>query len=411
MAAAAPPAGADKTEKVAGQRMMAQADQPLNQQATDPASGGSNAPSPSGAPGGPAQPAVTVGTPAPDSSGAPTSDTPQAAAAAAAPKPKPRPFAGSSLFLQQSMTTNTVFRGQTQYANPTIETAAIIGPRFAITPALQLRARLVASYEWTNNDGNTYAHEPVLSDTTLQLFYRKIPSFAGIMPNLALSVGLPTSKGSRARTLVAAPGAMLQLVRGFENVLGGDLMLLSNFTYTHPLYTSRQPVTIDDRPYALQCVGGSGCTDLLSGMMNISDTLSYSLIVVQEWGHFSPGLAYIGGSQWAYRPPQTVNPVDGTLLAQNSDATNVRQSHYFAAWLDYNFASWITGEIGYYAATAGIGLSGTRSNPIFERYQDTRVYLGASIQLDNLVKALQGSDNGEAGVIRAKNNKAPIMTF
>ena len=30
-------------------------------------------------------------------------------------KEKPRPFAGSSIFITQSLTTNTVFRGQTQY--------------------------------------------------------------------------------------------------------------------------------------------------------------------------------------------------------------------------------------------------------------------------------------------------------
>ena len=50
-------------------------------------------------------------------------------------------------------------------------------------------------------------------------------------------------------------------------------------------------------------------------------------------------------------------------------------------------------------------------DPVFNQYGDTRVYLGASIQLDNLVKAIQGGDEGEAGVVRAKNTKQPMWTF
>ena len=45
--------------------------------------------------------------------------------------------------------------------------------------------------------------------------------------------------------------------------------------------------------------------------------------------------------------------------------------------------------------------AGERSNVFFDRYQDTRVYLGCSLQLDNLVKELEGGGEGEAGVVRA----------
>lgn len=360
-----------------------------------------------------AQPAVTVGTGT--GTTPPASDTPAESAPAPAAKPAPRPFAGSSLFVQNSMTTGTVFRGQTQDYNPTIDTSFWFLPRYAINDSFQLRGRVIMSYEYTNADDTTYRNEPMLSDTTLSLFYRKIPKLPlGIIPSVALNAGLPTSKNSRARTMVVAPGATLQLVRPFENILGGEGLLMGSVIYSHPFYESRNPVVVDPRPSkALSCVGGNNCSDLLSGSMNTSDSLSYALLFTVEWGHWSPALYYLGASQWAYEPKEVRNPVDGTPVDRPAgfEPTTVRQSHYFSAWLDYNFNSWLTGEVGYWNRISTISGAGTRTNPLWSQYGDMRVYLGASIQLDNLVKAIQGGDHGEAGVVRAKNTKQPMWTF
>lgn len=313
------------------------------------------------------------------------------------------------------MTTGTVFRGQTQDYNPTVESNLWLLPRYAINDAWQLRARAIISYEYTNSDATTYRNEPLLSDTTLQLFYRKVPKLPlGIQPSLALNMGIPTSKISRARTQVVAPGVTLQLVRPFEHLLGGEGALLSSVVYTHPFYQSRTAEVLDPRPAgSFQCMGGNGCQDLLTGTMNPSDTLSYSLLFEMQWGKWNPAVYYLGATQWAYTPKEVLNPVDGTPVASPAGfgPTSVRQTHYFSAWLDYNFNSWFTGEVGFWNATSALNGAGGLANPIFNRYGDTRVYIGASFQLDNLVKALQGGSEGEAGVVRAKNQKQPMWTF
>jgi hypothetical protein len=404
---AAPPAGTAR---------VAQADPPAGAQpqAAPPAPSAPSSTEPAPAPvpvteGSPAAvPVVTVG------ASGPTADAPAAAASQPTAKPKPRPFAGSSLYNQNSVTTGTLFRGQQQYANSTVESTLFILPRYAINEAFQLRARLVVAYEYTNSDSTTYRNEPLLSDTGLSLFYRKLPKFAGIQPALAANVALPTSKVSRARTLVFTPGATLQLARPFEHFLGGEAMLLANTTYSHPIYQSRNPEVADPRPPgAFACVGGNNCQDLLSGTMNPSDILSYSLIAEAEWGKWSPAVMYLGASQWVYKPTEAINPIDGTPVGSPAgfSPTSVRQTHYVSAWLDYNFNSWFTGEVGFWNAVAGINGGGERSNLLFDRYQDTRVYLGCSVQLDNLVKTVQGGEEGEAGVVRAKNGKQPMWTF
>jgi hypothetical protein len=361
------------------------------------------------------QPAVSIGT----SPATPATDTPATSAPETAKKPKPRPFAGSSLYNQNSVTTATIFQGQNQYSNPTVESNLYILPRYAINEAFQVRARTILSYEYTNADSTTYRNEPMLSDTTFQLFYRKIPKLPlGVIPSIAVNVGLPTSKLSRSRTLVFSPGATLQLVRPFEHFLGGEAMILASTTYSHPIYQSRNPEVVDDRRPTFSCVGGNNCQDLVSGSMNPSDALSYVFMFEVEWGKWAPAIMYLGSSQWTYQPKEVLQSQvvpGGANTPVGAPAgftpTSVRQTHYVSLWLDYNFNSWFTGEIGYWNAVTGIDEGGKRSNLIFDRYQDTRVYLGCSIQLDNLVKTIQGGSEGEGGVVRAKNTKTPMFTF
>jgi hypothetical protein len=370
-------------------------------------------PEPTPAPQAPPEPvrdpALTIG-------GSPVqapSDTP----AKPAPRPageEPRPWAGSALYNQNSITTGTIFRGQQLYPNATVESSLFVLPRYAINRAFQLRARTVVTYEYTNSDSSTYRNEPLLSDTTLQLYYRSIPKVLGFQPAVAASAALPTSKLSRARTMIFTPSALLQVSRPIERFFGGEALILSTVAYGHPIYRTENPVVTDARPPgAFACVGGSNCQDLLGGALNPSDTLSYSFLFEAEWGKWSPALFYLGATQWAYRPTEAANPVDGRPIERPAgfEPTSVRQTHYFSAWLDYNFNSWFTGEVGFWNSVQGLDASGQRSNLFFDRYQDTRVYLGCSIQLDNLVRTLQGGEEGEGGVVRAKNKRSPIAFF
>lgn len=361
------------------------------------------------------QPAVSIGT----STTAPTTDTPAAAAAEPAKKPKPRPFAGTQIFNQNSMTTATVFRGQQQDYNPTIDSSLWLLPRYTINESFQLRGRLIVSYEYTNSDTTTYRNEPTISDTSLQLFYRKIPEIpgVGVKPMVGLNLALPTSKLSRARTLYFTPGVTAQFSKSVEHVLGGELMFLSSVIYSHPFYSSKQAETVDPRDIqALRCGAGGACGDLLTGTLNPSDALSYTFLVAGEWGKFSPALYYLGASQWVYHPKEvTVGEIAGngdqTLVTSGQpQAPNaVRQTHYFSAWLDYNFNPWLTGEVGYWASTS-FTENGKRANIFWDRYQDMRVYLGVNVNIDNLMKALEGGET-DAGIVRAHNTRSPVLKF
>ena len=93
-----------------------------------------------------------------------------------------------------------------------------------------------------------------------------------------------------------------------------------------------------------------------------------------------------------------------------SGAWRKMRCDYFSAWLDYNWNAWFTTEVGYWMQRAALTADGKYGNPFFDRYQDMRVYLGASFQVDNLIKQLEGG-SGEGGIVRAKNTKTPMWTF
>lgn len=403
-------------------------------------------PAPDATPTAPSGPSVSLST------GNPTTDQPQTAPTEPAKAEKPRPFAGTQLFVQSSMYTGTVFQGQTQDYNPTAEFSAFMLPRYAINKDFQLRGRLVFNYEFTNSDTTQTRYEPRFSDATVQLFYRGIPAIpkVGVKLLAGAQVALPVSPESRARTMYFSPGVVVQAVKGFEHVLGGEIDVIGSVSYSHPVYGNTTPEVRPDKDgeplsdaqkdairrsnpqtadsiiaslegqrtgsghlYQYKCAGGgNGCDGQLSGTANASDIISWSTIVAGEWGKWSPALFLLGSHQFAYtfKDDATVDasgqPVTATRL---SDRTKVRQSMYFSAWLDYNANGWLTAEVGYYMFRNILNEDGTYGNPFFNRYQDTRVYLGANFNIDNFVKEVVQKDKGEGGVVRAKNRRGPML--
>jgi hypothetical protein len=71
--------------------------------------------------------------------------------------------------------------------------------------------------------------------------------------------------------------------------------------------------------------------------------------------------------------------------------------------------SWLTPEVGYWLSRSVLNEAGQRGNQFFDRYQDMRVYVGANVAIDNVLKALEGGP-ADSGIVRAQNRK-PIGAF
>lgn len=360
---------------------------------------------PSGAPAAGATGGVTLSLPS-SSTTAPPADK-------AAEEKKPEKswiddFAGSSVFTQVSMNWDVVNRQANPGAAPTVDNWTRFSPRYNLSKAFQLRGLVSLNTEFTDNfnTGTTTKREPVLSDTTIQLFYRGIPAIADkhIKFQPFVGVGLPTSKASRARTTYFTPSIGLQTAYMNDHLFGGEFLALAIATYGRPIYASQTGQLTDPVPYDRSCLdaASNSCSLQSTGVANVRDQLSFAFIVAQDWGKWSPGLFYRQGHAFMYKfngilPPSTPQGSPG-----------VRNDSYFAAWLDYHLNDWLTPELGYQMPRSMLAADGTYGNPIFSTYQDWRLYIGANIQLDSLYKSIIGT-GGEAGVVRAKNTHNPIM--
>jgi hypothetical protein len=318
-------------------------------------------------------------------------------------------WAGTQFFQQFGVSPDVFAPGLVQTYAPVADTFMLFQPRFTITKDWQLRARITASVEFTDNanSSTTASRTIVFGDVTPSVVFRGIPTFGGIKMLVGAGLGLPTSPTSQARTLIVNPFANLVLDRKFEKAAGGDLELTLSSTFSHPLYRYTTAGLDSDPMYQPQCFGAGdvGCGLQSSGAANVENSLSFLLSVSQTWGKFNPGAFFLLSNQWAYQFSQ----LPGVTPEPNGN-TNFRQSSYLNVFLDYNVTDWFTGEIGYQIQRTILNGDSKIGNPFWDPYQDMRVYLGFNIGIDALYEALQGKKE-EAGILRTKSERRPYGVF
>lgn len=327
-----------------------------------------------------------------------------------APKEQLR-WAGSSYFQQIGVSPDVIAPGLVQTYAPVADTFAAFAPRFAINKDWQLRARLTASFEFTDNANSTTtaSRQLVFGDFTPEIDYRGIPKFAGIKMLAALGTGVPTSAASQARTLIVSPFAKVIFDKAFEKIKwlgGGDVELILGAIFAHPFYASKT-AQLDDTPqYSAACFGGgsdASCANQASGAANVENSLTGTAIAQAKWGKFSVIALYYLFNQWTYQ----FQPEAGVEPEPNGN-TNFRQSSYFNFGLDWDFNGWLTGELGYQMYRTILTGESTIGNPFWDPYQDMRVYLGVNVALDALYEAILGKKEDE-GILRTKSEHRPFM--
>jgi hypothetical protein len=366
---------------------------------------------PTPAPAGPAAPASAAPTAA--TTTAPASGTSSSAPTPPAARRRPSPWAASQLAIQTSANWDFFDRSYrpSSEALSTLDFFVSLRPRYRINRQFQLRARWDFNLEFTNSDTTQTYREPRMSDPVLDLWFLGMPPLGDVRLALAAGFLFPVSPETRAQTLIIQPRLLAQVAWGTE-ALGGEIALIGQLIYSHRFLQYTTPGVRGDFPYARSTLGQSLSSDVgglpnvvnnqLIGLTNVHDQLTWIAIVSATWGKWSPGLAMIMTHQWAYdvtRAPGVPAPGPNEVGA----GTHVRQLSTFFGWLDYVANSWFTLEVGYFMSRRLLRDDGTWGNPIYDPYQDWRVYLNANIVLDKLFEAITGSGQGEGGVIRTHN--------
>lgn len=332
--------------------------------------------------------------------------TPAAPAAAPAPRPAPLFWRQSLINFTVSANFNALGIGNQLTTNRTVDMSLSLRPRFTLSRMFQVRAGLDFNYEFTNSDFTTTRNEPRFADPFVDLWVTGIPAVGPLKMWVAPRLVFPVSPESRAQTRILTAGMVFQAAVGVEHFLGGDLAIIANAVYTHNFdqFTTPglRPESIEQRGYSPSCFGvptDTGCANQVSGLANASDVMSWAVILAPSWGIWSPGVFF----RMQHIFPHQFRALEGTSNGVAQPNT-VRQTTFFAAWLDVNPNPWFTLEVGYSMGRNILQANGQYGNPIWDDNQDMRLYVSTVITVDKLYQALSGASRGSGGVIRTQRN-------
>jgi len=266
--------------------------------------------------------------------------------------------------------------------NPTWVAALGLTARYAATERIWLRGSLAIARELTQSDSTTYADETMLGDASLAAGTTlwRAPTL-GLQLGGDLQVGLPTSKASQARSLLASPslGASLAWSRSRLSASFASRVTRLLHSYTTAGYV---------KPWL------AGCADLASGC----DRFSHSGVRNAMW-RFSNSLA-VGWQPAAWLGFAASAGVGNDLLYDLSTARTADGVAVMASAADpghraimvYGLNATLTVHpalrVGLGAETANSQLApnSTYQRPFFNRYTD--LYIDLQVSPDVLLSSL-----------------------
>lgn len=298
-----------------------------------------------------------------------------AEAEAAAEPSEPPLWAGSSVSMRTASTVLSVARDADLTYNPVVEVSGTFSPVFQVTDFMQLGASLSLARELTNSDYTTRRGETEVSDLNVRASF---PGFytipvAEIRLSADLPLAFPTSKISRARTMVMAVSPGISLSRRFEVLSGLTLRYGLRGTYWwHRWETGR---------YEQSTIPGctSNCQqfvamEVLNPTWRIANSFGVDLAFIDE---LSLGLSFAVVRDDVGRPPEAdvslvpITPTD----ARYSNSSSVSLTGMPIDWL----AVTIGADTSYPQLRPGPGEYYT---PFFNRY--TVAYLDLSLDFGTL---------------------------
>jgi hypothetical protein len=312
------------------------------------------------------------------------------------------PLRGSTLLLEQSMTTQTaqVQPSPEQSYVPLYEIWLSFRPRYYFGEHWSVRGRFDYTKELTNNQNTTFQREDVFLDIWTDLVYST--KLDALWPGTKASLGVralwPTSKASQANGTYVTLGALGSVLHKFE-IRGEDAPSFNNvhvglsLTYLHPFTAATTPTSYGGFQYARQDVGlddHSILSDQIQGQTIVAHTL---MAVVDTGLQITPKLSLtldaILINQWHYPPSNSgiviatgpVNPVQAgdTLYTPNT---------WVIADVDYTLFDEIDLSLGYYNLAGEIAPDGQRrglfgsDNLLWS--PDARVFFDITANLDVL---------------------------
>lgn len=308
-------------------------------------------------------------------------------------------FANSFFTWTHGLTLNSLAPDAQLTHNPTYYQSLGLIPRFYLTNTTFLWANVGLSYELTDSDDTTYNHEPLLTDTLLDL--RQNLSWEGFVFQGQVRLGFPTSKASIAGGRVMQTGVGLTVTRPFPELASFTVSI--NGGYRRWWSTRTTTGTMDPPEYT----GPGGCTSetgqagictSAGALTNARDIVITGLtLTVMPLAGFTVTFQgiYLGtyGSEIA---PIDVPINGGGHHVEDDSLTHWRHFTYFTLAVAYDLTPWMNLALGIQNSGFAAPLYNPDGSVRSPFNPDTQIYLSLTLGLDGIYNEIFGADEEDS---------------
>lgn len=292
-------------------------------------------------------------------------------------------FRGTNLSYVNTVSTLSFRRDAELTYNPYYAMTLALSPRYWFDDIFYMAGFFAMTGELTEADNTTYSHEVQFHDSILKggaANFWTIP-YAKIDLSFALSGVLPTSKQSRAHTVILGLKPEFTVSRRFDLLEGFSLNYQLGATKFFNQYTTAQR----ESPLIPNCVAGTGQCDsfLNTGVRNTEWRLVNSFAMsldITKW----LGVSVSGGIiiDWLY---EIENSDDESISWQAQEGTDKRYTMVFGAELYGRPVKPLIVALGLNTVNPQLTPDSEYETPFVNRY--TAMYLDLRLDFQSLVTA------------------------
>lgn len=317
------------------------------------------------------------------------------------------PLAWRNSFFSWTMgsTFNTFYRGADLSYNPLYYWSFFLTPRWYLSSNVFFVVNQGLYYEFTDDDGATYNHEPQLYDTTIELRATFVADRFIFIPAVRLTI--PVSKLSQAAQRYFNTGLGLTVVANLPEVANGNLAL--SLAYRRWWGATNVPLAAGPAPtmttndsgsvagYAPGRTTGAGAgIDPFGDTQSDDTTLSADRLLVGLTWNLTPveGLTITLSGFLLWDQGYGLLPVDiGAMGNPNGARLPDGTSHWrmfssYTAQIAYDLAPWFNLGLGISNATNLSPFFAPDGSVLSPFNPNTQVFLSATVTLDGIYETI-----------------------
>lgn len=317
------------------------------------------------------------------------------------------PFAGSILFWDHSISTQTarVETSAQQSYIPLYEWWFSFQPRYHFTKKLEVIGRFDYTKELTNSQDSTYYREGLFGDVWATLRYGTPISerLKNTKVNVSATVKLPLSKESQAQGVYFKAGGGGGIGQKID-INGESAKWLQNVglrlgaSYEHAFSRATTPTGGSFEAVRQDTDGRTFVTDQITGGLlaahKVIASAGADLQITEKWG---AGLSAIFINSWAYAPKDDITVATATgayYVPRNGNATTFSQASWMILSTDYEVIDEMSVGLGYYNLAGIIAPDGQRRSVVGSHNiwwsPSARVFATVTANLDKIYDRAAG---------------------